>query len=312
MTTNEERREAAKRKLEERLEREQQERRRRRIIIASVSTVLVVAVAATVTAIVVKKIHDDREAARWTSCEYQNQADRLKMLPTDPPAGVPAAQRDEYRKYAAAMNKDIAAGIPKKRTAPKPGNRQLKDGKVHVVFDTSQGVIPATLDRTGAACNTGAVLSLIKDKFYDQTPCHRMTTTKGLKVLQCGDPTGTGASGPGWSSPDEPPLNIDMGDGNNQAMTQSITYRRGTIAIANSNQAGQSSNTGSSQFFLVIQDSELPAEYSVVGKVDDAGLKVLDKIYAGGVAPGPMGQSGDGKPKLPVSITSATIQGNDS
>ncbi|MGV9858491.1 peptidylprolyl isomerase [Gordonia sp. NPDC003425] len=312
MTTNEERREAAKRKLEERLERERQERRRRRIIITSVSTVLVVAVVATVTTIVVKKILDDREAARWTSCTYENQPDRLKPIPTDPPQGVPANQVDEYRKYAAEMNKMIAEGIPKKRTAPKPGDRQLKSGDVSATFDTTQGTIPVTLTRASAPCNTGAVISLIQDKFYNDSPCHRMTTSDTLKVLQCGDPTGTGASGPGWSSPDEPPTNLKpAGQPNPMTGQQAVIYPRGTIAIANSNQGGQSSNTGSSQFFLVIQDSQLSPDYSVVGKVDPEGLKVLDKVAAGGVTPGPSGEPTDGKPKLPVTITAATITGGD-
>lgn len=312
MTTNEERREAAKRKLEERLERERQDRKRRRIIIASVSTVLVVAVVATATTLIVKKVLDDREAARWTSCEYQDQPDRLKPIPTDPPQGVPAEQHDEYRKYAAEMNKMINEGIPKKRTAPKPGDRQLKSGDVSATFDTSQGAIPITLTRDSAPCNTGAVISLIRHDYYNDTPCHRMTTSDALKVLQCGDPTGTGAGGPGWSSPDEPPSNLKpAGQPNPMSGQQSVTYPRGTIAIANSNQGGQSSNTGSSQFFLVISDSQLPADYSVVGKVDPEGLKVLDKVAAGGVTPGPSGEASDGKPKLPVQINTAKITGGD-
>ncbi len=33
---------------------------------------------------------------------------------------------------------------------------------------------------------------------YDGTPCHRLTT-QGIFVLQCGDPTGTGLGGPGYT-----------------------------------------------------------------------------------------------------------------
>ena len=156
------------------------------------------------------------------------------------------------------------------------------------------------------------MISLIRHDYYNDTPCHRMTTSDALKVLQCGDPTGTGAGGPGWSSPDEPPTNLKpAGQPNPMSGQQSVTYPRGTIAIANSNQGGQSSNTGSSQFFLVISDSQLPADYSVVGKVDPEGLKVLDKVAAGGVTPGPSGEASDGKPKLPVQINTAKITGGD-
>ena len=46
----------------------------------------------------------------------------------------------------------------------------------------------------------------------------------------------------------------------------------------------------------------------IVGKVDEPGLAVLDKVYAGGINPGPIGsQPGDGEPKLPVTIETATI-----
>ena len=42
--------------------------------------------------------------------------------------------------------------------------------------------------------------------------------------------------------------------------------------------------------------------------VDEPGLAVLDKVYEGGITPGPAGsQPGDGKPKLPVTIETAVI-----
>ena len=37
-----------------------------------------------------------------------------------------------------------------------------------------------------------------------------------------------------------------------------------------------------------------------------AGLAVLDKIYKGGIIPGPTGQAEDGRPKLPVTIENAS------
>lgn len=86
MTTNEERREAAKRKLEDRLEHERQVARKRKIVIASVSTLVVVAIVATVaTTLIVKKVLDDREAARWTACSFEDQPSRFKDLPRQQP-----------------------------------------------------------------------------------------------------------------------------------------------------------------------------------------------------------------------------------
>lgn len=308
MTTNEERREAAKRKLEQRLADEQKAARKRTLTIVSVSTAVVLLVAGTAAFFITKKILDDREAARWTTCEYGDQEDRLKVLPTDPPAEVPAEQHDAYRKYAAEMNKLIEAGIPKKRTSPKPSDQQLKVGTQQALFVTNHGDIPVTLDHASAPCNTGAVTSLISDGFYDNTTCHRMTSGETLKVLQCGDPTATGAGGPGWSSPDEPPTDLEpVGEANPMTGQQAAKFPRGTIAIANSNSGGQSSNTGSSQFFIVLQDSQLAPDYSVVGHVDEAGLATLDTIEKLGITPGPAGEATDGAPKQPVEITKATL-----
>ncbi len=141
---------------------------------------------------------------------------------------------------------------------------------------------------TAPPCNVAAVTSLIENKFYEDTTCHRMTTSDKLKILQCGDPTGTGMSGPGWTSPDEPPTDLKkVGQPDPMSGSQPVVYPRGTVAIANSSQGGQNPNTGSSQLFIVINDSELGPDYSIVGKVDEPGLAVLDKVYAGGITPRP-------------------------
>ncbi len=305
MSTNEERREAAKRKLEERLERDRQQARRRKIVIASVSAVVVVAVVATATTLIVKKVLDDREAARWTACSYQDQPSRFDQLPKTVPPEVPADQKAQAQAYLDEMR----AGEAKQKTSPKPADKQLKEGTANLVLETNQGAIPITLDHASAPCNTGAVISLASDGFYNDTPCHRMTNSQALAVLQCGDPTGTGAGGPGWSSPDEPPTDLKpVGGTDPMSGGGAVVYPRGTVAIANSNnpQSGQA-NTGSSQFFLVIKDSELAPSYSVVGTVDEAGLAVLDKIAKNGITPGPSGSAEDGRPKQPVTIETATV-----
>ncbi|ASR03549.1 peptidylprolyl isomerase [Gordonia rubripertincta] len=305
MTTNEERREAAKRKLEERLETERLARRKRKIVIASVSTAVVVAVVAGVTAVVVKKIMDDREAARWTSCAFEDAPSRFDQLPDQVPDNVPADQRPQYQ----AELDELKAAAKNERQSPKPDEKVLKSGTEQATFTTTQGVLPITLERDGAPCNVAAVTSLIENKFYDDTTCHRMTTSDKLKILQCGDPTGTGMSGPGWTSPDEPPTDLKkVGQPDPMSGSQPVVYPRGTVAIANSSQGGQNPNTGSSQLFIVINDSELGPDYSIVGKVDEPGLAVLDKVYEGGITPGPAGsQPGDGKPKTPVTIETAVI-----
>ena len=138
-------------------------------------------------------------------------------------------------------------------------------------------------------------LSLDKAGYYDNTPCHRLTTGEGLKVLQCGDPTGTGSGGPGYTINDEPPTGLapaPSGGG-------TVIYPRGTVAMAKT----YAPNSGGSQFFLVYADSTLPPDYTVFGTMGKDGLTVVDKIAQGG-SDDSMGP-GDGKPKTPVTITSA-------
>ena len=110
---------------------------------------------------------------------------------------------------------------------------------------------------------------LSRQGFYDSTPCHRLTT-EGIYVLQCGDPTGTGTGGPGYSyGPVE------------NAPTDNV-YPAGTVAMA---RQGGNGNSMGSQFFLVYKDSTIPSDaaggYTVLGKITD-GLDILEKIAAGG------------------------------
>ena len=81
-------------------------------------------------------------------------------------------------------------------------------------------------------------VSLASQGFYDDTDCHRLTKSAELNILQCGDPTGKGNGGPGYTFADE-----------NTANTK---YPVGSLAMAN---AGTDSTTGAgtngSQFFIV-------------------------------------------------------------
>jgi peptidyl-prolyl cis-trans isomerase B (cyclophilin B) len=158
-------------------------------------------------------------------------------------------------------------------------------GEVPVLITTSSGDIPATLDADTTPCTVNSFVSLAGQGYFDDTPCHRLTTAEsGIAVLQCGDPTGTGSGGPGYSFEDE--------------LSGSETYPAGTLAMAN---AGP--NTNGSQFFMVYGDTPLPPSYTVFGKLDEAGLKVVEKIAENGTADG----GPDGAPAKPVFITGVTF-----
>jgi len=172
-------------------------------------------------------------------------------------------------------------GAPARQVDPPPAEA-TESGDVDVTISTSAGDIGATLDAAAAPCTVNSFLSLADQGYYDDTPCHRLTTA-GIFVLQCGDPSGSGAGGPGYSFPDE--LNGDE------------QYSGGTLAMAN---AGP--DTNGSQFFMVYKDTQLPPSYTVFGSIDDAGLKVLDAVAKKGTATG----APDGPPKEKVQIESVT------
>ncbi|GAA1992517.1 peptidylprolyl isomerase [Kitasatospora viridis] len=149
---------------------------------------------------------------------------------------------------------------------------------------TSQGNVTFQALTAAAPCTTFSFRFLSEHHYYNGTHCHRLTT-KGIFVLQCGDPTGTGSGGPGYSFNDE---NLT-----------GATYPAGTVAMAN---AGP--NTNGSQFFFVWQDTKLPPAYTPFGRIT-AGLDVLQKIAAAGEDD--QNAPGDGYPTLPVDIHSVRI-----
>lgn len=169
------------------------------------------------------------------------------------------------------------------------------DGEVPVSFSTSIGDFGATLDASVAPCTVNSFASLAEQGYFDGTSCHRMTVMTGFEVLQCGDPTGSGSGGPGYTIPDELDGAPEAGaDG-------SAVYPAGTLAMAKA----QAPDSGGSQFFMVYGDTQLAPEYTVFGTVDDAGVAAIREAAAAGVTPvsGPQ----DGQPVTPIDLESVTL-----
>jgi peptidyl-prolyl cis-trans isomerase B (cyclophilin B) len=147
--------------------------------------------------------------------------------------------------------------------------------------------------KTSAAPHTVNSFNFLAGKgFFDHTKCHRLTTS-GIYVLQCGDPTGAGTGGPGYTIPDENLKDTSLKGG---------TYPAGTVAMANTGQK----HTGGSQFFLVYKNSTLPASYTPFGTISASGMKVLNKIAAAGAqAADPT--TGNTAPNATVVINKATV-----
>ncbi len=291
MPTNEQRRATAKRKLERQLERRAAQARRRRLytIIGSVVGVLVVVAAGVAVAMFTKRDSDSTAAAATTTAP-SGSADATESAP------VANGQLPEFKAPAdLGANCQYPAAQPasKPNTAPRTGKVPTDPGQISASMSTDQGNIGLQLDNAKAPCTVNSFASLAQQNYFNDTPCHRLTTSEGLAVLQCGDPTGQGSGGPGYEFANEYPT--DQFQPDDPQLQNPVLYPRGTLAMAN---AGPGTN--GSQFFLVYKDSMLPPNYTVFGKIDDTGLATLDKIAAGGVAGG--GQ--DGKPATEVTVKS--------
>jgi peptidyl-prolyl cis-trans isomerase B (cyclophilin B) len=273
--SNEQRRQAAKRKLERQLARRAERAKRRRIWGVSITVVVVVAAVGVVYWLVNLGPESSEAATNPTE------------TPTEKTSEGPCAYKENP-----AEQSDKNPGLPED-PAETPNT-----GTVKVLLKTNQGNIPVVLDRAKAPCTVQSIEHLVTSKFYDGITCHRITASEGLKVLQCGDPLGTGGGGPGYSIPDELPKDLKEAP----AGQGTVIYPRGVLAMAN---AGPS--TGGSQFFLVYGDSTLAPDYTVFGSVEAAGLTTIDKIAAGGITPGQNGPQ-DGTPKKPVTIETAAVQ----
>lgn len=277
MATNEQRREAAKRKLDRQLQHRAERAKRNRII----GVIAVAAAVVLVSGLVVFLMNRDPES---TAAPAEPQ-EKL-VIPTErvEPAKRPKPLADPTK----CTYKKDPQGAAKKVQVPKNGEVPAK-GTVNATLETTAGTIGLTLDRALAPCTVNSIVGMIQQSYYDGTECHRLGTS-GLQMLQCGDPTGSGMGGPGYTVQDE---NFNQ-----------LTYGRGILAMAKTSQP----DSGGSQFFMVYGTAQLNPDYTVFGTIDDAGLKVLDKVARAGVDPAGVGQDGTGKPKVPVKFTKVTVQ----
>lgn len=281
MATNQMRREAAKRKLERQVQRRaQQVKRRQRVaIITSIAVVVVVVVGIVVLTNLPTSALPPAAAAPTAAPKT--------------PAAIPTAITP-LAKRATALPPTVpcsypAGGQAAKPVQPPPGADISSVGTVSMTLATSAGTIPLTLDRSDAPCTVNSIVSLAQQGYYNNTTCHRLTTDPGLQVLQCGDPSGSGSGGPGYTVPDE--------------FFPEMTYGRGILAMANTGQP----NSGGGQFFMIYGDGQLPKQYTVFGSVGPEGLQVIDTIAKAGHDGSFDAQAGGGKPINPVTIQTATL-----
>ena len=222
-------------------------------------------------------------AACGSSSGSSSDASSPASSPSTSPSGSSSASASTAPAGSCTYTK---SSQPLARKASLPAQGKPSGLPASITIATNRGDVKIALDADKAPCTVNSFVSLAEQGYFDKTSCHRLVT-QGLYVLQCGDPTGKGTGGPGYTFPDElipddpriKPCQDDPSAG------QVCTYGAGTVAMAN---AGP--NTNGSQFFLVYQDSPLPNAYTVFGRMNAAGVKVVQDVAkagnaADGVAP---------------------------
>jgi cyclophilin family peptidyl-prolyl cis-trans isomerase len=174
---------------------------------------------------------------------------------------------------AAANAKAVAAGCPTS-TATRVNNLSwskapaltIDKSKIYEAhFVTTAGDFVVKLDAATAPITTNNFVFLAQHGFYKCVIFHRVIP--GF-VIQGGDPSGTGTSGPGYTIADEYPK------------AGNPTYPLYSVAMANTGAA----HSGGSQFFIVTGASgeSLPNTYSLFGQVI-SGQSVLATINGEGL-----------------------------
>jgi peptidyl-prolyl cis-trans isomerase B (cyclophilin B) len=183
-----------------------------------------------------------------------------------------------------------AVAAPKPRPQPHLAapHLSLDPAKTYTVtVVTNCGTFAFTLDVRQSPKTSASFYYLVKQGFFDDLTFHRVAA--GF-VIQGGDPTGTGAGGPGYQVVEAPPANTQ--------------YVLGDVAMAKT-QTDPPGASGS-QFFIVTaqnatQSAGLTPDYALAGKVV-SGLSVVERI--GNL---PTNPPQDGAPTTPVVMSRVTV-----
>lgn len=232
-------------------------------------------------------------ALMLTGCGTIPANDPLRPAPAQsaPPPAASAATEPPDTDAAPASGTEQCeyepSGDAAKSVRPPGPTGVATSGTIGYDLKMTEGTVRIVLDPVRAPCTVHAFESLADQGYFDETKCHRLVDS-GLFLFQCGDPTGTGRGGPGYTFADE--------------LDGTESYTKGVIAMAN---AGP--NTNGSQFFLVYRDStalDRTPNYTVFGEVDPSGIGILERMAAEGQDGS--NAAGGGVPNNPSEILSAT------
>jgi cyclophilin family peptidyl-prolyl cis-trans isomerase/HEAT repeat protein len=134
-----------------------------------------------------------------------------------------------------------------------------KNGTVKAIFTTQKGSFTIDLLPEDAPLTVDNFIKLTRARYFNGVEVHRVVPNF---VMQDGDPRGDGNGGPGWSIRCE----VNM-----------VSYERGAVGMALSGK-----DTGGSQWFVTHSPQpHLDGGYTVFGRVNETGMKVVDNIVRG-------------------------------
>jgi peptidyl-prolyl cis-trans isomerase B (cyclophilin B) len=174
----------------------------------------------------------------------------------------------------------LALAAEEKKQYDKPGDMKIDPKKTYTAtIETSEGTIKAQLFPDKAPQTVNSFVFLAKEHFYDGLTFHRVIKDF---MIQGGDPTGTGAGGPGYK------LKAEFND---------TKHEPGILSMART----ADPDSAGSQFFIMHGTApHLDGKYTAFGKVTD-GMDVVNKIANTEV-------DGRDRPIKPVVIKSITIE----
>ncbi|MFM9904793.1 MAG: peptidylprolyl isomerase [Pyrinomonadaceae bacterium] len=134
-----------------------------------------------------------------------------------------------------------------------------KNGTVKAVLTTEKGPFTIVFNPEEAPLTVDNWVKLARSGYFNGLEVHRVVPNF---VMQDGDPRGDGNGGPGWSIRCE--VNL-------------LPYDRGAVGMALSGK-----DTGGSQWFVThAPQPHLDGGYTVFGRVNETGMKIVDNIVRG-------------------------------
>lgn len=242
-------------------------------------------------------------AGAFSSSPAKPVASAPKSPSATPSATSPSATANPSPSSTAAMVNGkcvyTASGTAARKVSLPPATPDLT-AKYQATIATNRGNIVIDMLNSGAPCTVNSFVSLTDQRYYNNTHCHRLTTS-GIFVLQCGDPTGTGDGTPGYEFGNENLNYLKLSDCQGSTTEKCATFPPGTVAMANTGSA----DSNGSQFFLVYKTTVLPDSYTPFGNIV-SGLNIIQNVAKAGSDNS--NGAGDGHPKEKVEINSVTIK----